>query len=217
MSFGGGFGGGSGGFGGGFGGGRGGGGGGGACENMSIEPRMVGRIIGKGGSKIRELQDDSGARINVSKEEDENGMKNVEITGSDDQVQHAKQMIEDCLSSDYGRGGGGGGYGGDRGYGGGGGFGGERGGGFGGGRGGGGFGGSGGESVTVYVDSSEVGRIIGRGGSRIREIQDDSGCRINVSKGADSSGKTAVELVGSKGCIDDAKNRIMDCGVEVIE
>ena len=42
-------------------------------------------------------------------------------------------------------------------------------------------GGDGGEnSVTMQVDSGSVGRIIGKGGSRIRELQEDSGCKINV-------------------------------------
>lgn len=62
---------------GGFGGGGGGGGGyrnnnyGGnndGAENMSfeVESEHVGRIIGKGGAKVRELQDESGARIKVT-------------------------------------------------------------------------------------------------------------------------------------------------------
>jgi len=230
-------------FGGGFGGGR---DGGGSSETMSVESRNVGRIIGRGGTKIRELQDDSGARIQVSREEDGNGMKNVEITGTDEQVEKARSLIEECLAADFGgggggrrMGGGGGGYGRDRrdddrgsrgGWGrdrdggdsygrrdnygdrdggrrgGGGGFGG----GFGGDR------GAGGESETIYVESTEVGRIIGRGGSRIREMEEDSGCRIKVSRDGDSRGMSSVELSGSKGQISDAKQRIQDAGVEIM-
>jgi len=225
--------------GGGYGGGRGGGGGyggggGGASEVMQVESRNVGRIIGRGGSKIRELQDDSGAKIQVGREEDEYGMKTVEISGSDEEVQAAKQMIEQCLSSDFGgdrRGGGGGGRGGyggdrggDRGYGGGRDSYGDRrggggGGGFGGGRGGGGGGGSfsDGPTETIYVDSSEVGRIIGRGGSRIREMQDDSGCRIKVSREGGANGLSSIDLSGAKASIEDAKQRIRDCEVEIVE
>jgi len=208
--------------GGGFGGGR--GGGGGESETMQVESRNVGRIIGRGGSKIRELQDDSGAKIQVAREEDESGMKSVEISGSYDEVQAAKQMIQDCLNADFGGGrggggrGGGGGYGGDRGYGGGGGGYGGRQGGGGGFGGGGGYGGdSGGPTETIYVDSSEVGRIIGRGGSRIREMQDDSGCRIKVSREGGANGLSSVDLSGQKGSIEDAKQRIRDCGVEIVE
>jgi len=175
--------------GGGFGGGR--GGGGGESETMQVESRNVGRIIGRGGSKIRELQDDSGAKIQVAREEGENGMKSVEISGSYDAVQHAKQMITECLNADFGggRGGGGGGYGGD----------------------------SGGPTETIYVDSSEVGRIIGRGGSTIREMQDGSGCRIKVSREGGANGLSSVDLSGQKGSIEDAKQRIRDCGVEIVD
>jgi len=67
------------------------GGGGGDSEVMQVESRNVGRIIGRGGSKIRELQDDSGAKIQVSREEDEYGMKSVEISGSSDEVATAKK------------------------------------------------------------------------------------------------------------------------------
>merc|ERR1719483_308160 len=147
-------------------------------------------------------------------------------------------MIDDCLSAasdfDGGRDGGrdGGGYGrrddrrdgGDR-YGGGrdgGGrdsrdsYGDRRGGGGGGGRGGGGGGGDG-DGETIYVESSEVGRIIGRGGSRIREMEEDSGCRIKVSRDGNSDGLSSVELSGSKGSISDAKQRIKDTGVEIVK
>merc|ERR1712150_251689 len=107
--------------------------------------------IGKGGSRIRELQDQSGCRINIDKNSRGGDTTTVELTGDADVQARAKQMIEEvCSESSYsgggGRGGGGGGYGGgrdggyeggrDRGYGGGrdGGYGGGRDGGYGGGR-----------------------------------------------------------------------------------
>jgi len=201
--------------GGGFGGQRNGGGGGDHSSSMSVESGKVGRIIGRQGAKIRELQDDSGARIQVGREEDANGCKTVEITGSYESVQHAESLINEALSGgDYGRGGGGG-YGGGRDS-----YGsrnGGGGGGFGSRGGGGGFGGGfdSGPTETVYVDSSEVGRIIGRGGSRISEMQNESGCRIKVSKERGSNGMTSVDLSGSQSCIEDAKQRIRDCGVEL--
>jgi len=62
--------------------------------------------------------------------------------------------------------------------------------------------GGGGDAMTMEVPSSHVGRIIGKGGSRIRELQDDSGCRINVNREGGSNGNTVVELQGSE----EAKN-----------
>jgi len=132
-----------------------GGDGGGETITMEVPGNQVGRIIGKGGSRIRELQDQSGCRINIDKNS-RGDQTTVELTGDPDAQQRAKQMIEEvCNESSYGggRGGGGGGYGGgrdggyggrdggygggrDRGYGGGrdGGYGGGRDGGYGGGR-----------------------------------------------------------------------------------
>ncbi|CAL1547625.1 unnamed protein product [Lymnaea stagnalis] len=232
-------------FSGGFGGNR---SGGGSSTTMMVESSNVGKIIGRGGSKIRDLEQDSNARIKISRDEDEDGMKSVEISGTDEEIENAKRLIEECLSGgDFGGGGGGrrGGYGGGRGRGGSGGGGGggygrrdegwgrrdrdggdgwgrrddyDRGGSRGGGgRGGGGFGGDGGgESETIFVESSEVGRIIGRGGSRIRDMEADSGCRIKVSRDGDSSGRSSVELTGSKNAISEAKRLIQDAGVEIV-
>jgi len=86
------------------------------------------------------------------------------------------------------------------------------------GGGGGGFGGGGfrgGESETIYVESTEVGRIIGKKGSRIQEMERDSGCRIKVSKDGDSRGQVPVELQGEKSAISEAKRMIEDAGVNI--
>lgn len=74
----------------------------------------------------------------------------------------------------YSRGGGGNRYGGYRG-------------GFGGGGQGGGYrnnsyGGDGAENMSFEVESEHVGRIIGKGGAKVRELQDESGARIKVSQ-----------------------------------
>jgi len=112
--------------------------GGGQSLRIDVPNSYVGRIIGRGGSRIRELQDDSGARINIKKDEASGDTTPVELTGSEDCQYRAKELIEQILQEQQG-----GGYGGDR-RGGGGGYGGG-GGGYGGGRsgGGGGYGGGG--------------------------------------------------------------------------
>lgn len=207
---------------------------GGDTTVMRVESANVGKIIGKAGSKIRQLENDSNARIKISRDEDDYGKKEVEISGTPEEIQCAQDMIEACISQDYSGGGGrrgGGGYGGR-----------DRGGGFGrddGGRswgrrdedsgwgrsnyGGGGGGGArrgysgDGESETIFVESSEVGRIIGRGGSRIREMEDQSGCRIKVSRDGDSQGRNSVELSGSKSQITRAKQKIQEAGVDIVD
>ncbi|KAK6179682.1 hypothetical protein SNE40_011988 [Patella caerulea] len=83
---------------------------------------------------------------------------------------------------DYGRGGGGGrGYGGD----------------------------GGGDKSTFYVDQQHVGRIIGKGGNRIRDLQDESGCQIKIeSRNSDREGQARVDLIGDSGSQSYARNEI---------
>jgi len=116
----------------------------GPAMEMTVPKSMVGRIIGRGGSRIRQLQDDSGARINIRKDGDMGDETIVELSGAEDSQFHAKQLIEEvCKEQSFGGGDrrGGGGYRGGRDDRGGGGYGGG-GGGYGGG--GGGYGGGGG-------------------------------------------------------------------------
>jgi predicted RNA-binding protein YlqC (UPF0109 family) len=215
---------------------------GGSSITIKVESSNVGKIIGRGGSKIRELEQVCRARIKISREAEEDGTKSVEICGSEEEIEKARKMIDDCLSgADFGGGGGGrqGGFGGSRG---------RSGGGYGrrddgdswgrrdreggdgwgrrddydrgnSGRGGGGGRGGysdGGDTETIFVESSEVGKIIGRGGSRIKDMEADSGCRIKVSRDGDTQGRSSVELLGSKSAICEAKRLIQDAGVEIV-
>lgn len=118
----------------------------GQAMRMEVPNNYVGRIIGRGGSRIRDLQDESGARINIMKNEATSDSTPVELQGSEDSQYRAKELIEGILNEQQSYGGGrggdryGGGGGGGRSYGGGGYGGGGRSGG-GGGYGGGGYGG----------------------------------------------------------------------------
>ncbi|XP_058507898.1 probable ATP-dependent RNA helicase DDX43 [Solea solea] len=62
---------------------------------LSVETTLIGRIIGRGGSKIRELQETSGARIKVNKGDYEG---EVVIFGSPAAQQKAKELIEDLVA-----------------------------------------------------------------------------------------------------------------------
>ncbi|XP_063431623.1 ATP-dependent RNA helicase glh-1-like isoform X7 [Mytilus trossulus] len=195
-------------------------------STIRVDSSKIGRVIGKGGSKIRELQDETGAQINISKDDDGSGQKEIQLEGSPDAVAKAKEMINELTQDD---GGGFGrredsnrGFGGredsNRGFGsGGGGFGsggGSNGGGFGsgGGSNGGGFGRSNdrgpSDSSTIRVDSSKIGRVIGKGGSKIRELQDETGAQINISKDDDGSGQKEIQLEGSPDAVAKAKEMI---------
>ena len=90
------------------------------------------------------------------------------------------------------------------------------------GRGGGGFGSGsydndGGEIETVFIESSEVGRIIGRGGSVVRQIEEVSGCRMKVSRDRDLQGRSSIDLRGGRDAIAEAKRLIQVAGVELLD
>lgn len=65
-------------------------------QTMEIPSTLVGRIIGKGGETIRQLQNDSGAKVDIRK--DEPGI--VRLGGSAECIARAKEMITDIIERD---------------------------------------------------------------------------------------------------------------------
>jgi polyribonucleotide nucleotidyltransferase len=57
-----------------------------------ISPDMVGKVIGKGGSNIRNMRMNSGARIHLDSE-----TKEVSISGTQEQQQVAFVLVTNCL------------------------------------------------------------------------------------------------------------------------
>ncbi|KAK3304879.1 uncharacterized protein B0T15DRAFT_254984 [Chaetomium strumarium] len=166
---------------------------------IMVPDRTVGLIIGRGGETIRDLQERSGCHINiVSENKSVNGLRPVNLIGSPAAARHAKELILEIVDSDSRngnnpanpRGGRGDNFGG-----------------------GGGGGGGGHDKIndSIYVPSDAVGMIIGKGGETIREMQNMTGCKINVSQ---SSGPGEVEreigLVGTRDSIERAKRAIED-------
>ncbi|XP_067678893.1 probable ATP-dependent RNA helicase DDX43 [Haliotis asinina] len=175
---------------------------------MYVEESFVGRIIGKGGSKIRELQDSSGANIKVNRNLTEDGQVLVVLSGSDEARTQAEDMIKELTESFNGLS-----AGNNRGS-----------------RGRSGWGrsedswgssadngnkswGTSSEKTEIYVDQSCVGRIIGKGGSKIRELQDESGAGIKVTRNETDDGKVVVVLTGS----DQARTQAEDMIKELTE
>ncbi|XP_038593845.1 probable ATP-dependent RNA helicase DDX43 isoform X1 [Micropterus salmoides] len=77
---------------------------------LTVENSSVGRVIGRGGAKIRELEESTGARIKINKGDYEG---EVVIFGSAAAQQKAKEMIEELVAdvnsrfhNGFGRGGG---------------------------------------------------------------------------------------------------------------
>jgi len=67
------------------------------------------------------------------------------------------------------------------------------------------------DKSTFRIPSSDVGRVIGRGGATIKDLQSNSGARIKVNSNRDSyESDTLVELFGSEEQRDRAKELIME-------
>ncbi|KAF9878461.1 KH domain-containing protein [Colletotrichum karsti] len=171
------------------------------CMQIMVPDRTVGLIIGRGGETIRDLQERSGCHINiVGESKSVNGLRPVNLIGSRESAAQAKDLIMEIVDSDSRNEGQpaapakkpprqDGGYQRDAGPG----------------------GGGTGDKIhdAIYVPSEAVGMIIGKGGETIRDMQNGTGCKINV---AQSSGPGEVQreiaLIGSRDSIARAKQAI---------
>jgi len=110
-------------------------------EDFRIPEKLVGLVIGRGGEQIKRMQQESRCKIRIASDSDGTQERTCTLSaGSQDSIEHAKQMLSEVVQRGLNReqggqqqgggGGGGGGYGGRQqgggGYGGGGGFGGQR-------------------------------------------------------------------------------------------
>jgi len=161
-----------------------------APTDMKIPFRRIGLVIGKGGSQIRELQESSGAKINVKKNEvDASGMVPVTIEGNVTSRINAKRMIVELMDKDgncpnTGRFDDYQGQQTSRHFGDSAGF---------------------GDATVLTVASNMIGAVIGRGGRKIREIQDRTQTNIKIDK---RSGE--VTISGTKEGREQAKSLIDD-------
>lgn len=170
---------------------------------IMVPDRTVGLIIGRGGETIRDLQERSGCHVNiVGEQKSVNGLRPVNLIGSREAAARAKDLIMEIVESDskgttdkerapakreparesnFGGGNYGNAGGGDK------------------------------INDSIFVPSEAVGMIIGKGGETIKEMQNTTNCKINVSP---SSGPGEVEreigLVGSRDAINAAKRAIED-------
>ena len=196
------------------------------ATQIMVPNRTVGLIIGRGGETIRDLQERSQCHVNIVGEEKSiNGLRPVNLIGTPQAAQMAKDLIMEIVDSDtkslaaqggglpprdMGRGPAGMGAGAGVGYGG---------------------GDSYGEKIndTMVVPSEAVGMIIGKGmpmairpitkrytdhhslgGETIKDMQSTTGCKINVAQPSGQDFEREIGLVGSRAAIEQAKRAIMD-------
>mmetsp|Transcript_25429 Transcript_25429/g.51314 ORF Transcript_25429/g.51314 Transcript_25429/m.51314 type:complete len:448 (+) Transcript_25429:107-1450(+) len=125
-----------------------------AHVTVQVPDADVGLVIGKGGMQIRNIQEKSGANVQIPQAADANNplVRTVNITHPNiEGANFAKQMIEEIMSSKASMNNGGGGMG-------------------------------GGGDVTIQVNcpDKDVGMIIGRGGCVIKQMQSTTRCRIQI-------------------------------------
>lgn len=66
-------------------------------EEIRIEQRYVGWLVGKGGGVIRDIEQKCGCRISVKQDTRAHGYSRAVFNGTSEQRQQAKQMIEDSI------------------------------------------------------------------------------------------------------------------------
>ncbi|KAI1766878.1 eukaryotic type KH-domain (KH-domain type I) [Hypoxylon sp. FL1150] len=170
------------------------------CTQIMVPDRTVGLIIGRGGETIRDLQERSGCHINiVGESKSVQGLRPVNLIGPPHASAMAKDFILEIVDSDSRNGNAGAtdhtkgrpqknDHGRDNGS-------------------------QMGDKIndSIYVPSEAVGMIIGKGGETIREMQNTTSCKINVSQST-GPGETEREigLVGSRDSINRAKRAIED-------
>jgi far upstream element-binding protein len=167
-----------------------------------VPDRTVGLIIGRGGETIRDLQERSACHVNiVGENKSTNGLRPVNLIGTLESTEKAKELIMEIVDSDtksqgleraareqqhrhgnqhQSR------YPSD------------------------GYGDSEKNTEHIFVPSEAVGMIIGKGGETIREMQNSSACKINVSQASGADVERDIELVGTKEAIEKAKESIWE-------
>jgi rRNA processing protein Krr1/Pno1 len=173
-----------------------------ASTQVMVPDRTVGLIIGRGGETIKDLQERSGCHVNiVGENKSVNGLRPVNLIGSEQATAIAKELILEIVESDNKSGGpsGGGGPPRDRP--------------FDGGSQNRNMGGGGGRDVvekTIQVPSEAVGMIIGKGGETIKEMQRASSCKINVNQPKPPDVTRNIDLSGTPRAMEDAERMIWE-------
>ncbi|KAI8958418.1 eukaryotic type KH-domain (KH-domain type I) [Daldinia sp. FL1419] len=169
------------------------------CMQIMVPDRTVGLIIGRGGETIRDLQERSGCHINiVGEDQSVDGLRPVNLIGPPNAASQAKELILEIVASDSRN-----------------------------------VNGASndankgrtqrndqvrdnsqgaGDKIndSIFVPGDAVGMIIGRGGETIREMQNTTGCKINVTASVPGQNEREIGLIGSRDAINRAKRAIED-------
>ncbi|CAG8481560.1 9993_t:CDS:10, partial [Diversispora eburnea] len=149
-------------------------------EEFKVPNAVVGLVIGRGGENLKRIEKQTGARIQFSQDQPPDVVeRRVTITGTMEDVKNARGMVQQLVEDAIN------GNSTSR-------------------R----DSGSNRSTITIHIPSSKVGVVIGRGGETIRDLQDRSGARINVtpdSAASPQSNDRPVTLIGDEAAVQRAK------------
>ena len=145
----------------------------GTSAMIDVHPRKCGAVIGSRGAVIHSMQERSGARIKLNQDFPDGEMRKLTITGSQEQVQMCAELVRRVLEPG---------------------------------------GGShsihenamsGGEVITevIMCPPNLVGRVVGRGGGNVREVQSRSGARVQVNQQFPDGQDRQVEITGTQAAV----------------
>ncbi|KAG8637621.1 far upstream element-binding protein 2 [Manihot esculenta] len=162
-------------------------------KKITIPSGKVGVVIGKGGETIKHIQLQSGAKIQITKDQDADPhslTRDVELMGTSEQISRAEELINDviteadaggsALSAEHGLN----------------------------------TKQSGAEQFAMKVPNDKVGLLIGKGGETIKYMQSRSGARMQIIPlhlpPGDTMAERTVYLNGSTEQIEAAKELVND-------
>ena len=171
---------------------------------ITVPQAAVGVVIGKGGEMIKKIQNDTGANIQFQQNISGRNERTATVSGTLDQIEHAKVIVQDLIESVMKR---------DQQMGG---FGGGRNGNWGGGGAGGGFGRGamgrdGKQEISFPVPANKCGIVIGKGGETIKAINMQSGAHCELDRRPPPNPNEKIFLVkGSPDQVEHAKRLICE-------
>jgi len=71
----------------------------GSTSNIEIDSNKVGMVIGRGGAKIREIQESFNVHVKIDREAGQNGYTGVTIRGDDTAIESAKTYIQELVAT----------------------------------------------------------------------------------------------------------------------
>ena len=144
-----------------------------AKETVQCPQALVGRLIGKGGDTIKDLQRRSGARIQIDQNYPEGQSRLVTVEGAAHCVRAGVELVRSLIGNSPAVGNG-----------------------------------APGRFATFECPKQLVGRVIGKGGEAINEIQRRSGARIQIEQRVADGEPCVVEVQGDERAVEEARRLV---------